>query len=596
MASASNKRIEESATTALKDTLLRCRYIDSFIDSNDKTPSWDGSIFVYNSVDQKKSSLLGRVPIQVKGTQKCMNSEQASFSCEVVDLKNYYNDGGCVFFVVRVDPASGVYKIFYTSLLAFDLAKILRSTRNHQNKYRIKLKSFPKNEKEIANVFMTFLQNKPKQMNLIGKNILSIEELEKKGTIIESLSFGATGVGLNNEGIEQFITTNEFYLYARPKGVDIDIPVEKISNVIMTRVIDGAVATGGTTHYSSYQVVYKKGKPSFKIGQGMLLTISDEAGKSNISFNPAGTLSDFIKDATFFLAVAVNKEITINGINLSLGNFAFPDIEERKVSLQYFKDVKKMLDMLGVTEELQCESLSKKDQKNLHNLVGAVLYGKRIGFGQIDSTVVFGPLIIANLTILIWATKEEDGHYTVESFFNDHEVFLFADENITHQSPILGSHYMLMKQEAFEHSSNMDYDKIYESLAATIYSPQIMDQAIMLMLEMLKGYDAQSIKDPALIELASKVCKWIEKNDPQIDSDIALLNKLQIAKRQRQLDIDEIILLGELIKTEKPASIRCGAYLLLGDNAQAQSCFDKMPSDIQREFLAYPICSFGKLN
>ena len=49
------KRIEESATHALEGALLRCPTLAAYISKNDKTPSWDGQIFVYGSADQKKS-------------------------------------------------------------------------------------------------------------------------------------------------------------------------------------------------------------------------------------------------------------------------------------------------------------------------------------------------------------------------------------------------------------------------------------------------------------------------------------------------------------------------------------------------------------
>lgn len=241
MAAKNNKRIEESATTALKAALLRCRYIDSYIDSNDKTPSWDGSIFVYKNDKQKKSGLLGRVPIQIKGTGNRIISEQASYACNVVDLNNYYNDGGCVFFLVSVDPTSGWYKIFFANLLTFDLASILKSAGN-KGSYTIMLNAFPENdENEMANIFMTFVQNKQKQMSFIGKDILSIKALEQRGINIKSLFFRTTGVGLNKDGIESFITTHDFYLYAKTKGLDIDIPVEKVSNPVLSRIIEGSV-------------------------------------------------------------------------------------------------------------------------------------------------------------------------------------------------------------------------------------------------------------------------------------------------------------------------------------------------------------------
>ena len=101
------KRIEESATTALKSALLKCPILDAYIDSNDKTPSWDGTVFVYKSEDQKKENIKGRVPIQVKGTEKIFVSDVATFSCSTVDLRNYYHDGGCIFFLVSVVPATG---------------------------------------------------------------------------------------------------------------------------------------------------------------------------------------------------------------------------------------------------------------------------------------------------------------------------------------------------------------------------------------------------------------------------------------------------------------------------------------------------------
>ena len=78
-----NKRIEETAINALKTVLLRCETLDSFIGSNDKTPSWDGSVFVYRNESQKNDNLIGRVPIQVKGTEKVMTSDYADFSCRV---------------------------------------------------------------------------------------------------------------------------------------------------------------------------------------------------------------------------------------------------------------------------------------------------------------------------------------------------------------------------------------------------------------------------------------------------------------------------------------------------------------------------------
>ena len=72
MPSANTKRIEESATTALKAALLRCPILDSYIDSNDKTPSWDGTVFVYKSEKTKKKTLLVVFQSRLKGQKRLL--------------------------------------------------------------------------------------------------------------------------------------------------------------------------------------------------------------------------------------------------------------------------------------------------------------------------------------------------------------------------------------------------------------------------------------------------------------------------------------------------------------------------------------------
>ena len=56
-----------------------------------------GQYSYINLRKQKKENLAGRVPIQIKGTEKVIVSDTATFSCSVADLNNYYKDGGCVF-------------------------------------------------------------------------------------------------------------------------------------------------------------------------------------------------------------------------------------------------------------------------------------------------------------------------------------------------------------------------------------------------------------------------------------------------------------------------------------------------------------------
>lgn len=148
-----------------------------------------------------------------------------------------------------------------------------------------------------------------------------------------------------------------------------------------------------------------------------------------------------------------------------------------------------MLDALGVTDALQCDNLTQNDENNLRNFVKAILYGKRISFPKHNESVIFGPFKIANLSIHTLACKHEAGLYTVDSFFNDYPVALFSQNDIEKKHPIKASHYLLLKADTFVHCSNMDFDKIYSGLISKPYSPQMMEQAVLLLLEIIKGFD-----------------------------------------------------------------------------------------------------------
>lgn len=372
MPSANTKRIEESATTALKAALLRCPILDSYIDSNDKTPSWDGTVFVYKSEKTKKENLAGRVPIQIKGTEKVIVSDTATFSCSVADLNNYYKDGGCVFFLISVDLSSGNSRIFYKTLLVVDLDKIIKGA-GKQKTSTIHLNLFPTAANEISSIFMEFTDNVHKQMGFIGKDIPTFESLEASGAEITSLTFTASGIGLTLDEIPKFLSTHDFYLYAKVKGLDVDVPIDKVTNAIISKPVDGEVRIKDRCFFSAYRVVYENGNP------------------------------------------------------------------------------------------------------------------------------------------------------------------------------------------------------------------------------MIGAYDEQAKHDEKLLNLAERICDWLKSIESMIDPEVLLLNKLQITKRRRTLSTSEIIELAKLTENSYPPATRCGAYLLMDADEEAQKCFDELPLIAQEEFLKYPICHFGKL-
>lgn len=594
MSSVNTKRIEESATTALKAALLRCPILDSYIDSNDKTPSWDGTVFVYKSEKTKKVNLVGRVPIQIKGTEKVIVSDTTAFSCNVADLKNYYKDGGCVFFLISVDLSSGNSRIFYKTLLVVDLDKIIKGA-GKQRTITIHLNLFPTEANEISSIFMQFTDNVHKQMGFIGKDIPTFESLEANGAEITSLTFTASSIGLTWNELPKFLATHDFYLYAKVKGLDVDVPIDKVTKAIVSKPVNGEVRVKERCFFPAYQVMYENGKPIIRIGKGISIDIRAEDNCIVVHTERPDTLSDFIIEAEFFLELAEQGELTLNGMTLPLNGISLSDMQERKITLEYCKDVKKMLDYLGVTEELYLKDLSENDKKNLRNFTGAVLYNRKIGFPNMEEDQFYGAFKIANLVIWIWANRQSDGMYSIDSFFKLHQIALFTEDDADLKKPIQTSQFVLLDKKGLIHISNMDYERVYSDISQTSPSPEYCTKVNFLVLDMIGAYDEQTKHDDRLLVLAEKICDWLRSIESMIDPEILLLNKLQIIKRRRALSVSEIVNLAKLTESKYPPATRCGAYLLMDADEEAQKCFDEFPPTTQEEFLKYPICHFGKL-
>lgn len=594
MPSVNTKRIEESATTALKAALLRCPILESYIDSNDKTPSWDGTVFVYKSEKTKKDNLAGRVPIQIKGTEKVIVSDTAAFSCSVADLRNYYKDGGCVFFLISVDLSSGNSRIFYKTLLVIDLDKIIKGAGN-QKTITIHLNRFPTEANEISSIFMQFTDNVHKQMGFIGKDIPTFESLEANGAEITSLTFTASGIGLTWDEVPKFLSTHDFYLYAKVKGLDVDVPIDKVTEAIVSKPVDGEVRVKERCFFPAYRVVYENGKRHIRIGKGISISIREEDNRITVHTDRPDTLSDFIIEAEFFLEMVEQGELTLNGVTFPLNGASLSDLQERKRALEYWKDVKKMLDYLGVTEELRLNDLSENDVKNLKNFTGAVLYNRKIGFPNMEQNQFYGAFKIANLVIWIWANRQSDGMYSIDSFFKLHQIALFTEDDVDLKNPIQTSQFVLFDKKGLIHISNMDYERVYLDISQTPPSLEYCAKVNFLVLDMIGAYDEQTKHDVRLLDLAEKICDWLRSIEAMIDPEILLLNKLQITKRRRTLSMSEIVDLAKLTESKYPPATRCGAYMLMDADKEAQKCFDELPPIAQEEFLKYPICHFGKL-
>lgn len=200
-------KIERAAVRVIEEYIDKCPKLEPYITSNDKTPIWDGDIYIFNDVESHTvNKFKNRVPLQVKGTE---NSKEDCFRIGREYLEGFKADRGCAFFLCQI--GEGSHRIFY-NLLSLDKITELLQTNNktividlnvipttHQvfeqeiiqfaeerNKVKIEDPS-PKEIKALVNSFkgikqhLKIIEDKDTKYN-IEAAIVSIENLNEDGT------------------------------------------------------------------------------------------------------------------------------------------------------------------------------------------------------------------------------------------------------------------------------------------------------------------------------------------------------------------------------------------------------------------------------
>lgn len=596
-----SKRIELMGITKLKDCLLRSDFIIPDIDESSTIPSWDGFIMLYENEDRnkKKSDLLARIPVQVKGeTNSDILCEQIMYNVRKSDLKNYLQDGGVIFLVVRLKDHDN-YRIYYEPLIPLKIKRHIKSMKNRKS-MNIDLKTFPKeNIDEITDIFFNFAHDMRKQP---GDNILSLNEFKNihpDGFDLFTMHY--QGVKYKNKHPMDYFLENEVTVYAKHSGADISIPVDLVKVTEFGQDLNSPVLIENTEYYSNFKLSHSKEGIKIIIGNSVsfLYPKDNEEVKFNIKFK--GTLSQRIKDTEFIIALLENKYFLIGGdkphgfkLGTVVEKFDFNErIDDYKNYLEYLNEIRKVLSVLRVNDELDFDNITDKDEENINLIISSILYNNQqelIINNEITAGSFRKNIKVCNISIAILFVKKDNGKYMLSNFFDG--IYYAIYQTSAKHEPINASIYLSLTEDDFLTVSNIDYDIIYDSFLNLEANEELFNMTNQFILKMIEVYDKS--KKQILLETSLKILDWIIKNDHITQPAIYLLNKMQIIKRTRKLNDSEIPQLLTIISDNKENKILTGAYLLLENIDMATYHFNKMPTEEQDEFNKYPIKIFWK--
>lgn len=590
-----NKTIETLSVNAVRDSIVVSGFLDPFIADNDKEPSWDGVVYIYKDKDKNKKNLKGRLPVQVKGTKNDdFSKEEISFPISVIDLKNYLYDGGVVFFVVYIGENGLTKQIYYTELPPIKIRVIL-SEAGEQKTKNIKMIKFPNDPNKKAMIFLNCLDNCKKQSSFSSAKLFSLEELEKQG-VLESVTIPVSTVGSIDP--KTALLTNQVYIYANIKGISIPQPLETIPEKLMTQEeITAQITVGDRVFYDKLTIFQDANTTTTVLGESFFICANKGGSSVTIRYRSYNKIRTLATDLDFILSYISQGSFQYNGVNISfdsagadLSNFS---LEDETIRLEYVKKIIQMLDMLECKKDIDINTLKDQDWRNINYLVTA-LVDKQPVTGLKEDLPGILSIFIGDLKFVFYLQKVDGckGTYNLFDFFKTDLNLVYENHNGV---KLAISQYAILHADDLINADNIRFDVLLPSFQNAERHSETMIRANLFLLELLKAYD-KSEGRTEIINTARDFSDWImTATEEELPYDIRLLNKLQIVKRLRPLNIDEIKELFHLVEAPHTSKdIIVGAYLLLDQQPTAEIYFKQLEKQQQKDFEEFPIYYFWK--
>jgi uncharacterized protein (DUF2344 family) len=574
--------VEEIGVSYLNGFIAFSDYLKPIFYKNDKTPSFDGDIYLYSNNSKAKKFLMGKISVQIKCTGvSIFSTDTIKFDFYIEDLANYSKVGGIILFVVEVKER--LCKIFYKPLLPFDLKEILKSSST-QKQVRLELPVLDEtNTKEIEDICANFLFHLRKQYSTVDYSLSLAETSEVKFYIVP-----------NGIPFEDYVLTHQIPLYGKRHEKDIECFIQNLNVSSIGHTIPENIKIDDKVFYTSYEIEKSKDEVTIKVGKSINIYLE----KKKLDFSLIGTIYEQITDCDFLISLLSNKSVTFLGENggvLTIDNYTSESVLLKNIinTKELLRNTVNLLELFRINPndlDISKISLSQLDKKSFSNLTLLINYFiniKPLDFVPNKLGIHF--LSIGNISIGIFINKKDD-LYELSNLFDALPDIKFSATTMNDVT-IDVSLFTFINKDNLLTCSNLNLKTVFEDIVRIPVNEDYINLVNIFCLENIKAYDASGRQE--FWDFASRLFSWIYGQD--INKDIAKLNILQLSLRKRALKDEEIIELFELEKIySEDNRILCAINILLENKANVKQYFSKLSEPEKEEFIQFPIYFLAK--
>ena len=580
---ANNRQIETLGVSYLTTFINRHSLLQTYFDSNDKTPVWDGEIHVLKSSSEKKSEIFGKVPVQIKATRQQKNKLK-SFLLDISDLELYSKNGGVVLFVVWLSENGDLRNIYYKSLPPLSIKKLIKKN-NLKNKTtsnkKLSVQIHELDEQKLYPMLVDFITNSRKQYSFINVDGISVEDISDDS----NLKFYFYGQGKGE--IFNYQEENDLFIYYKDPLTGIEVPLENTIKVVETYEETDLIITVGDT---IFQDVKRHRFPdgSVQLHFGECFKMSFDVNKKIFKFNytRSNMLSKAMECTEVLQELGRVGYFNLNGNKIELDNQSISDITSRNLDsdIKDLRQISNFLENMGVQKDLDLNYFDKQSQKNLNILNSGLVLKKKDAFDYNESKLLH--LRIANIHIIALYDFTIDKNGTMIDIFTEIPWCRRGEGKDSSDISI----FEVFEPNDWLKIDNCNFDSVIASYQRLVDNDLKFEDANNTIIKIVIAADMaeDASRRELLLNWAQCLSNWNLKYFQ--NSEIAIINDLQIKSRVRKLNSKEMEILSNILVNSNDNYELCfGSSVLLKSKPQADLFWNKLDNETKERYKDFPI-------
>lgn len=580
---ANNRQIETLGVSYLTTFINRHSLLQTYFDSNDKTPVWDGEIHVLKSSSEKKSEIFGKVPVQIKATRQQKNNLK-SFLLDISDLELYSKNGGVVLFVVCLSDNCDLRNIYYKSLPPLSIKKLIKKS-NLKNKTtsnkKLSVQIHELDERKLYPMLVDFITNSRKQYSFINVDGISVEDLSDDN----NLKFYFYGQGKGE--IFNYQEEHDLFFYYRNPQTGIEVPVENKLKVVETYEDTNLIITVGNHMFQDVnRHRFPDGSVELHFGECFKISFDVKNEQFNFNYTRPNMLSKALKSTQVLQELGRIGYFNLDNSKIELDEQSILDITSRdlETEIEELVQISNFMENMRIQKEVDLTYFDKQSLRNLNILNLGLILKKKVALNYNESKLLH--LRIANIHIITLYDFETDNIGTMIDIFTETPWCRRGEGKDSSYISI----FEVLEPNDWLEIDNCDFDSVIASYQRLVDNQLKYEGTNNTIIKIVVAADkAEDVsRSELLLNWAQCLSDWNLKYSK--NCEMAIINDLQIKSRVRKLNSKEMEILSNILVNSNDNYELCfGSSVLLKSKPQADLFWNKLDNETKERYKDFPI-------